>query len=108
MACAAFAELDNRPSDRVERLRDAFRRARLEVETPADIHAAVWSKFLFVATAGGVSGEASRIRQVELPIRIPREKTLVAMGKYHQYEVTMTLPDASRRWRSPCGTRAPR
>jgi 2-dehydropantoate 2-reductase len=55
---AAFAELDNRPSARVERLRDAFRRARLEVETPPDIHAAVWSKFLFVATAGGVGAVA--------------------------------------------------
>lgn len=47
---------------------------------------------LFVATTGGISGEASRIRQVEVPIRVPREKTLVAMGKYYQYEVTMTLP----------------
>jgi 2-dehydropantoate 2-reductase len=75
---AAFAELDNRPSDRVERLRDAFRRARLEVETPADIHAAVWSKFLFVATAGGVGAVA------RMPIgvlrRIPETRALLQGG----------------------------
>jgi VWFA-related protein len=45
---------------------------------------------LFVAT-GGTSGKDSRIRQVEIPIRVPREQTLIAMGKYYQYEVTMTL-----------------
>ncbi len=55
---AAFAELDNRHSVRVERLRDAFRRAGLEVETPPDIHAAVWIKFMFVASAGGVGAVA--------------------------------------------------
>jgi 2-dehydropantoate 2-reductase len=75
---AAFAELDNRPSPRVERLRDAFRRAGLEVETPADIHAAVWSKFLFVATAGGVGAVA------RMPIgvlrRIPETRGLLETG----------------------------
>jgi 2-dehydropantoate 2-reductase len=75
---AAFAELDNRPSARVERLRDAFRRARLEVETPPDIHAAVWSKFLFVATAGGVGAVA------RMPIgvlrRIPETRALLEGG----------------------------
>jgi 2-dehydropantoate 2-reductase len=75
---AAFAELDNRPSDRVERLRDAFRRAKLEVETPADIHAAVWSKFLFVATAGGVGAVA------RMPIgvlrRVPETRALLQGG----------------------------
>lgn len=50
----AIAERDNRPSPRVERVRDAFRRAGIEVETPADIQAALWEKFLFVASAGGV------------------------------------------------------
>jgi 2-dehydropantoate 2-reductase len=75
---AAFAELDNRPSARVERLRDAFRRAGLEVETPADIHAAVWSKFLFVASAGGVGAVA------RMPIgvlrQVPATRRLLAAG----------------------------
>ena len=75
---AAFAELDNRPSERVERLREAFLRAKLEVETPSDIHAAVWSKFLFVATAGGVGAVA------RMPIgvlrRIPETRRLLEGG----------------------------
>jgi 2-dehydropantoate 2-reductase len=72
---AAFAELDNRLSPRVERLRAALRRAGLEVETPPDIHAAVWSKFLFVASAGGVGAVA------RMPIgvlrRVPETRRLM-------------------------------
>jgi 2-dehydropantoate 2-reductase len=75
---AAFAELDNRPSDRVERLRDAFRRAKLEVETPPDIHAAVWSKFLFVATAGGVGAVARA--PIGVLRRIPETRALLQGG----------------------------
>ncbi len=75
---AAFAELDNRPSARVERLRDACRRAGLEVETPPDIHAAIWAKFLFVATAGGVGAVA------RMPIgvlrRVPETRGLLERG----------------------------
>ncbi|HEU5168978.1 MAG TPA: 2-dehydropantoate 2-reductase, partial [Gemmatimonadales bacterium] len=63
---AAFAELDDRRSDRVERLRDAFRRAGLEVETPPSIRAAIWAKFLFVASGGGV-GAVTR-----MPIGVSR------------------------------------
>jgi 2-dehydropantoate 2-reductase len=51
---AAFAERDDRPSERVEQLRDAFRRAGLEVETPPNIQVALWEKFLFVVSGGGV------------------------------------------------------
>ena len=72
---AAFAELDDHPSARVDRLRDAFRRAGLDVEAPADIHAAVWSKFLFVASAGGVGAVA------RMPIgvlrRVPETRRLL-------------------------------
>jgi VWFA-related protein len=51
---------------------------------------------LFVAT-GGMDGQASKVRQVEIPLRIPREKALIAMGKYHQYEVTLTLPPGEQK-----------
>jgi 2-dehydropantoate 2-reductase len=75
---AAFAELGNRPSARVERLRDAFRGARLEVETPPDIQAAIWSKFLFVASAGGVGAVA------HMPIgvlrRVPGTRRMLESG----------------------------
>jgi 2-dehydropantoate 2-reductase len=50
-----FAELDNRPSERVERLRQAFDRAvGLTVEIPADIQIAMWQKFMFVTAWSGV------------------------------------------------------
>lgn len=50
----AFGELDNRPSERAERLRAAFERAGVWAEIPADIHAAMWEKFLFIASLAGV------------------------------------------------------
>ena len=50
----AFGELDNRSSERGERLRQAFVRAGIKVEIPPDIHVALWAKFLFVVSWGGV------------------------------------------------------
>ncbi len=50
-----FGELDNRPSDRIESLREVFERAEgVRVEVPADIQAAMWTKFLFIAGWGAV------------------------------------------------------
>ena len=49
-----FGELDNRRSERVERLRDAFAKAQVSVEVPADIVRAQWDKFLTVTAFGGV------------------------------------------------------
>ena len=53
-ATVALGELDNRPSERVERLRAVLSGAGLGAEVPADIHVALWEKFLFVASAGGL------------------------------------------------------
>ena len=50
----AFGELDNRPSERAERLRLGFERAGVTVEIPPDMQAALWDKFLFVVSWGGV------------------------------------------------------
>jgi 2-dehydropantoate 2-reductase len=49
-----FGELDNRPSERTELLRRVFERASVQVEIPADIHRALWDKFLLVASFGGM------------------------------------------------------
>lgn len=49
-----FGELDNRRSVRAERLREAFERAGVKAEVPADIEAAVWEKFIFVTPYGGI------------------------------------------------------
>ena len=49
-----FGELDNRPTERVDRLRQAFERAGVKVEVPPDIQQALWEKFLLVTSFGGV------------------------------------------------------
>ena len=50
----AFGELDNHTTERAERLRQAFVRAGVAVEIPPDIQAALWEKFLFIASFSGV------------------------------------------------------
>lgn len=50
-----FGELDNRRSERAERLLGTFARARgVIADIPADIHTAMWRKFLFIAAMSGV------------------------------------------------------
>ena len=50
-----IGELDNRKSERVERLRQALERAEgLSVEVPPDIHSALWQKFVLIAGWGGL------------------------------------------------------
>jgi 2-dehydropantoate 2-reductase len=52
-----FGELDHRPSERGERLRNAFSRAEgVQVSIPEDIHVAMWNKFLLIAPWGGLGG----------------------------------------------------
>jgi 2-dehydropantoate 2-reductase len=53
-----IGELDNRPSERAERLRAAFERAGVTVEIPSDMRQALWGKFLFVVSLGGVGAVA--------------------------------------------------
>ncbi|OGO27552.1 MAG: 2-dehydropantoate 2-reductase [Chloroflexi bacterium RBG_16_54_18] len=50
----AIGELDNRRSARVETLRAAFERAGVNISIPADILAAMWEKFIFIAAMSGV------------------------------------------------------
>jgi 2-dehydropantoate 2-reductase len=55
-----FGELDNRPSERVEGLRQVFDRASgLTVEIPPDIQVALWRKFLFITVWSGVGAITS-------------------------------------------------
>ena len=49
-----FGELNNTLSNRTKELRKAFQRAGVDVEVPSDINAALWEKFLFVVSFGGV------------------------------------------------------
>src|SRR5262245_40182918 len=49
-----FGELDNKRTERVERLRQCFAHAKVAVEVPANIVKALWDKFLIVTSFGGV------------------------------------------------------
>ncbi|HEV7570843.1 MAG TPA: 2-dehydropantoate 2-reductase [Thermoanaerobaculia bacterium] len=55
-----FGELDNRRTPRVEALRDECLRAGVQADIPADIHHALWSKFVFIAPMSGI-GAATRV-----------------------------------------------
>jgi 2-dehydropantoate 2-reductase len=55
----AFGELDNQPSARVENLLCAFNRSGVKAEIAPDITAALWAKFLFVASWGAI-GDVTR------------------------------------------------
>jgi len=55
----AFGEADNRRTERVEKLRQSFQQAGIQAEIPPDITAALWEKFLFVVSWGGI-GAVSR------------------------------------------------
>lgn len=50
----AFGELAGAPSQRAEHLRQAFDRAGVKVEVPGDILAAMWTKFMFIASISGM------------------------------------------------------
>jgi len=51
---------------------------------------------LLVATQDA-DGATSRVRQVEIPIQIPRDKALVALGKNFQYNLTLTMTAGAQR-----------
>ena len=82
-AAITAGELDNRPSDRLRRFRAALERAGLGAEAPADIHAALWEKFLFVASAGGL-GAVTRA-PIGIVRTVPETRALLvrAMEEIH-------------------------
>ena len=61
-----FGELDNRRSERVERIQRAFATAGVNATIAADIQVALWTKFLFISSfsgVGAITGEsAGKIR----------------------------------------------
>jgi 2-dehydropantoate 2-reductase len=50
----SFGELDGQVSQRAENLRLALERAGVQVSLPPDILAAIWEKFVFIASISGV------------------------------------------------------
>jgi 2-dehydropantoate 2-reductase len=49
-----FGEMDNRPSPRLEALRDAFMRAKVSAEVAPDVHVALWMKLMFLGPSSGI------------------------------------------------------
>jgi 2-dehydropantoate 2-reductase len=75
-----FGERDRRRSERVAALRAAFEKcAGLTVETPADIDAAVWEKFLFIAPVSGVGAVTGMPVGIVRSVRESRQLLVAAM-----------------------------
>lgn len=55
-----FGELDDRRSDRAERLLAAFTDAGIKAEIPADIRRSMWTKFLFITPMSAI-GAVTRV-----------------------------------------------
>jgi 2-dehydropantoate 2-reductase len=91
----AFGELDNNTSERAERLCLAFERAEVTVEIPPDIQAALWDKFLFVTSWGGV-GTVTRA-PVGVLRSVPELRQMMEQVMSEVFAVTqarnITLPD---------------
>jgi VWFA-related protein len=51
---------------------------------------------LLVATQSG-EGATSKVRQVQVPVKVPKEKALVAFGQDYVYELTLTLGSGEQR-----------
>ena len=71
----ALGELDNRRSERLERLRNAFAGAGVAVEVPDDIHVALWEKFLLIAPVSGL-GAVTRA-PIGVQRRLPETRALL-------------------------------
>ncbi len=68
-------ELDGRRSERVERIVQAWAACGAQAEHPPDIHVEMWTKFLFIASFGGVSSLArATIGEI---VAVPETRTLL-------------------------------
>ena len=54
-----IGEIDNQRTDRINLIEGVFKRAGLEITVAADIQAALWTKFLFIASFSGVGAMAN-------------------------------------------------
>ena len=83
----AIGELDNHPTQRVEALRQAFARAGVQATIPADIAAATWEKFLFIAAISGI-GAVTR-SQVGIIRGVPESRALLEAALQEVYSLAV-------------------
>lgn len=81
----AFGEFDNKPTQRLIQLKQMFESAGLKAEIPADIHAALWDKFLFIVSLGAL-GAITRA-SIGVIREIPQTRTLLEQVMHEVYEV---------------------
>lgn len=77
----AFGEMDNRPSERAERLRRAFECAGVVADVPPDILAAMWEKLVFIASFSGVGAVTRAPVGVMRSLPETRQMLKQAMGE---------------------------
>jgi 2-dehydropantoate 2-reductase len=80
-----FGELDNARTERVERLRQAFQRAGVAVEVPADIHVALWEKCILVVPFGSLGAVARA--PIGILMTVPETRKLMERGMEEIYRV---------------------
>ena len=85
----AFGELDNQHTDRVENLRRTFKRSGINAEIAPDITAALWAKFLFVASWGGI-GAITRA-PIGVIRSVAQTRRMLERSMQEIYEVARTL-----------------
>jgi 2-dehydropantoate 2-reductase len=83
----AFGELDNRKSERTAKLLKAFQSVGVASKIPEDIHAAIWEKFLFIASLSGI-GAVTR-SQVGALRTIPETRSLLEEAMKEIYHVAI-------------------
>ncbi|MEE4607901.1 MAG: 2-dehydropantoate 2-reductase, partial [Desulfobacteraceae bacterium] len=80
-----FGELDNRPSERIARIKSLFDGCQgVQAQVAEDIHAALWGKFLFIAAFSGV-GAVTRV-PAGVMRSVPETRQLIqeAMGEIRE------------------------
>lgn len=73
-----FGELDGRKSERVERLREQFAAAKVDVAVPDDIRVALWEKLMLVVPFGGVGAVARA--PIGVIMKTPETRALIEAG----------------------------
>ena len=74
-----FGELGSNPSERTQRLLQAFMRANVSADIPSDIQAAMWHKFLFITPFSGIGAVTRAVIGVWLRLAETREMATEVM-----------------------------
>ena len=83
----AFGELDNSKSERTEKLLEAFQRVGVASKIPEDIHAAIWEKFLFIASISGI-GAVTR-SPIGILRTVPETRAMLEEAMHEIYRVAL-------------------